>query len=135
MTDPELLHAFHSCTLPAAEWTHEAHLRVAYLYARQYPLDEAHLLFRIHLIRLNASHAVPESKDRGYHDTLTRMWIALIAAAIAKGDSAGDSRAFLARHPEFENRKIGLNYYSRDRINSTAARARYLEPDLAPLPA
>lgn len=135
MKDTELLQAFNSGTLPAAAWTHEAHLRVAFLYARMYPLDEAHLMFRIYLIRLNTFHGVPESKDRGYHDTLTRMWIAIIAAAIATEDAGIDSLAFLARHPEFQDRKLGLNYYSRDRLNSVAARARFLEPDVAALPA
>jgi len=145
-TDAELWSAFHARTLPAADWTHEAHLRIAYLYTRRYEIDEAHLLFRIHLIRLNTFHEVPESKDRGYHDTLTRGWLLVVADAVRReglvvreSDPAApcdgaESLAFLARHPEFQNRKIMLNYYTRDRINSVEARARWIEPDLAPFP-
>ena len=139
MTDAELSERFHARTIPATEWTHEAHLRIAYMFMRRYALDEAHLLFRIHLIRLNTVHWVPESKERGYHDTLTRGWLMVVADAmrrdgVALGVGAGDgapgadpheSLAFLARHPEFQNRKIMLNFYSRERINSVEARARW----------
>src|ERR1043165_10031557 len=117
MTDDELLQSFCTGPLPAAEWTHEAHLRVAYLYVREFSLEEAHLLFRIHLIRLNTFHQVPESKDRGYHDTLTRMWLTLVAGArAADGEPVGapgptDSVAFLSRPPAFQDRKIGLRFY------------------------
>lgn len=31
MTDEELLAAFENCSLPHSEWTHRAHVRVAYL--------------------------------------------------------------------------------------------------------
>ncbi len=146
MTDLELWSAFHARTLPAKDWTHEAHLRIAYLYMRRYEIDEAHLLFRIHLIRLNMFHEVPESKDRGYHDTLTRGWLILVADAIrGDGQKVGEDEAgapgagtesldFLASHPEFQNRKIMLNHFTRERINSVEARARWVDPDVAPFP-
>lgn len=140
MTDSELWAAFHDRTLPAKDWTHEAHLRVAYLYRRRYSLDEAHLLFRIHLIRLNMFHEVPESKDRGYHETLTRGWLAAVggimvtaAVPVAEPESqAPDSLAFIGAHVELNDRKLLLRHYSRDRIHSVEARSRWLEPDLAP---
>lgn len=143
MTDPELWYAFHTRTLPAKDWTHEAHLRIAYMYRRRCGLDEAHLLFRVHLIRLNTFHEVPESKDRGYHETLTRAWLIAVGAAIeADGIATGagegaapreraESAEFLARHPEFQDRKIFLKHYTRERINSVEARARWVEPDVA----
>jgi len=145
MTDSELWSAFHTRTLPAAAWTHEAHLRIAYMYSRRYAIDEAHLLFRINLIRLNAVHEVPESKDRGYHDTLSRAWLIVVAeamtrdgleTAVAVGEHAApgdgsESLAFVSRHPEFQDRKLLLRFYSRERINSVEARARWVEPDVA----
>jgi hypothetical protein len=146
MTDAELWHAFHARTLPAQDWTHEAHLRIAYMYMRRCEIDEAHLLFRIHLIRLNTFHEVPEAKDRGYHDTLTRGWLIVMADAIRRdglpvGGGGGapqgegnESLEFMVRHPEFQNRRIMLNWYSRDRINSVEARARWVDPDLGPMP-
>ncbi len=145
MTDLELWQSFHARTLPAKDWTHEAHLRIAYMYMRRWEIDEAHLLFRIHLIRLNIFHDVPESKDRGYHDTLTRGWLVVVADAVRRdGLRVGEgepgapgpgapSLEFIARHPEFQNRKIMLNWYTRERINSVEARARWVEPDVAPL--
>lgn len=44
MTDELLWEQFHAATLPKAEWTHAAHLRMAWLFLRRYAVDEAHLL-------------------------------------------------------------------------------------------
>ncbi len=39
MDDQALRQAFSSSSLAAAEWTHEAHVRTAFLHWQQYPLD------------------------------------------------------------------------------------------------
>ena len=41
MTDQELLSLFESCELPHEQWTHRAHVRVAYMYLNQFPFSEA----------------------------------------------------------------------------------------------
>ena len=41
VTDDEFLSAFETHTLPFAEWTHRAHVKVAFLYLRDLPLDAA----------------------------------------------------------------------------------------------
>lgn len=140
LDDEQLWSAFASRTLPPAGWTHTAHLRVAWMHVRRWPdPHEAHLRMRVGIIRLNAFHGLEETAQRGYHDTLTWGWLACIRAADAKdraaGRAAADSHEFVAAHDEFADRKILVNYYTRDRINSVEARARVLEPDLAPLPA
>lgn len=78
MTDPELLATFIARAIPPDQWTHETHLRVAWLFARDRPLDEAHILFRIALMKLNDRRGVPESLSRGYHGTITRAWLAVL---------------------------------------------------------
>src|SRR5436190_10502149 len=98
--DRALLAAFLGRTLTHEQWTHAAHLRIAWMFVRDHPLDEAHCLFRVALVKLNESHGVPESPRRGYHETITRAWLSIIAAA-APRERAADSAAFLAGHPEF----------------------------------
>lgn len=114
--DEVLWRAFHDRTLPAAQWTHAAHLRIAAMHLARYSLDEAHLLMRVGIIRLNAAHGLVETATRGYHETLTRVWLLLVAAGHAV------------------ERDVPLRYYSRERLFSLAARATFIEPDLAPLP-
>jgi hypothetical protein len=54
--DDTLWRTFCDRTLGQAEWTHTAHLRVAWLHLARYPVDEAHLRMRVGIIRLNAAH-------------------------------------------------------------------------------
>lgn len=129
--DDALWRAFHDGTLPAAQWTHAAHLRVAWLHLARYELDEAHLRIRVGIIRLNAAHGLVETAERGYHETLTRVWLVLVRAARRRAASA-DSTS-VPSQPGLE-RTAPLQYYSRDRLFSVEARARFVSPDLAELP-
>ena len=134
MDDETLFAAFAARTLPAAEWTHQAHLRIAWMHLARYPdLDEAHLRVRIGIVRLNTAHGLEETPTRGYHETLTRVWLSLVAAARVV-EACGDSRSFLARHVGAFDRAAPLAHYSRERIMSVRARSVFVEPDLAPLP-
>jgi hypothetical protein len=130
--DEPLWQAFCDRTLGHAEWTHTAHLRVAWLHLARYPLDEAHLRMRVGIIRLNAAHELVETEVRGYHETLTRVWLVLVRDA-RRRTPAADSASFVAT-PGLE-RDAPLRYYSRERLFSVAARAMFVPPDLAELPA
>jgi hypothetical protein len=134
LSDAELWERFHTATLPSAEWNHRAHVRVAWLYLRQCSLDEAHILMRVGIIRLNASHGLVESAARGYHETMTRVWLRLVAAAMRATPEHVASAAFLEEHAASLGKDAPLRHYARDRLFSATARACFVEPDLSPLP-
>jgi len=131
LDDDALWIGFHERTLSHAQWTHVAHVRVAWLHLARHPLDEAHLRMRVGIVRLNAAHGLVETAQRGYHETITRAWLAVIAAA-RRRDPGADSRSFLAAHGF--DRDTLFRYYSRDRLFSVEARAHFVPPDLAELP-
>lgn len=131
LDDDTLWAAFHDRTLPAAQWTHVAHVRIAWMHLARYDLDEAHLRMRVGIVRLNAAHGLVETATRGYHETITRVWLILVAAA-RRRDPGADSRGFLATHELA--REAPLRYYSRERLFSVAARASFIAPDLVELP-
>jgi ribosomal protein S18 acetylase RimI-like enzyme len=131
LDDAALWYAFHDRTLPAAQWTHAAHLRIAWLHLARHPLDEAHLLMRVGIIRLNLAHGLIETATRGYHETLTRVWLALVGA-VRRRVAGADSTA-IPLEPALA-RDAPLAYYSRDRLFSLAARTAFVPPDLAELP-
>jgi hypothetical protein len=134
MNDDALWAAFQDRSLPHTDWTHRAHLRVAWMHLGRWPsLDEAHLRMRVGIIRLNASHGLEETPLRGYHETLTRVWLALIASA-RKLDASTDSETFLATHAALLDREAPLRHYTRERLFSGAARAIFVPPDVLPLP-
>jgi hypothetical protein len=136
LDDEALWTAFHERALGTEEWTHTAHLRMAWMHLARTSLDEAHLRMRVGILRLNAAQGRVETPLRGYHETLTRAWLLLVqearrADAQAPG-SAPDSASFVAAHAL--PRELPLAYYSRERLFSLAARAMFVEPELAPLP-
>jgi hypothetical protein len=132
MDDAQLWEAFCGARLPASGWTHREHLRVAWMHLERYDLDDAHILMRVGIIRLNAFHGLVETPERGYHETLTRVWLSLVAAA-RRVDGGADSASFLAAHASALGKDAPLQYYSRERLLSHEARARFVEPE-APLP-
>jgi glyoxylase I family protein len=133
MDDQALWDAFCDSSLAEPVWHHESHLRIAFMHLARFELDEAHLRMRVGIIRLNAAHGLVETAERGYHETLTRLWLCLVDGARARSGSV-DSTAFLAAQPELHDKQIVLRFYSRDRISSRQARACFMAPDLAPLP-
>jgi N-formylglutamate deformylase len=133
MDDGELWDAFHAQTLTHAQWNHESHLRMACMHAQRFDLDEAHLRLRAGIIRLNQRHGLVETGARGYFETLTRVWLVLVADALRRVGVA-DSRALIAACPELLDRDLPLRHYSKALLTTVRARALFVEPDLAPLP-
>ena len=133
MDDAGLWAAFSNSLLTQQQWTHEAHVRCAFLCLQRFDLDEAHLRLRAGIIRLNERHGLCESSTRGYFETLTRAWLVLVSDA-ARRSRAANSSELLERCPELLDRGLTLRYYSQERLSSVRARAIFVEPDLARLP-
>lgn len=134
MTDDQLLTALESCTLRSEQWNHRAHVRVAYLYASQHPLELAVERMRNSIQAYNKSTNTPEAVDHGYHETITAAFMRLVFAANRRTGPHESSDAFCRRHPELLAKQALLPFYSRARIMTMNAKAKFVEPDLAPLP-
>jgi len=132
-SDRALWESFVQASVTPVEWTHEAHVRVAYLHLRQYPFETAMELVRIRIQKLNQIHGTPEALERGYHETMTRAFMQLIAAAMRQ-ENFNNSLAFCRKHPRLLKKQVLLEYYSRDRIISYEAKSTFITPDLQPLP-
>jgi hypothetical protein len=133
MDDARLWEAFSTATLPEAEWTHRAHLRVAWLFLKRHPIDDAHVLLRVGIIRLNAFHGLVETTSRGYHETLTRAWLALVASYMSRVEAPSSEKFLDAVGHELGKDAVSA-HYTKERITSVRARALFVEPDRAPLP-
>jgi hypothetical protein len=127
MTDDAFLAAFEAAHLPSFD--HRDHVRVAFAYAHRGGIEHAVDRARRGLRHMTAAHGEP---DR-YHETLTTAWARVIAHhAVAAAANGFD--AFLATHPQLLRRDLLLGHYTRERLFSAAARVRFVEPDLLPLP-
>ena len=134
MTDEEFLKEFEAARLTMEQWRHRDHVRIAYLYLRRHPLEVAFKRMRDGLNTLNAAHKVPDLPERGYHDTITLAWLRLVHCALCEFGPAETADAFLDQHTQLLSKRALLLFYSRDLLMSPAAKAAFIEPDLAPLP-
>jgi hypothetical protein len=126
LTDVEFLDRFERRTL--GSFTHRDHIRLAFIHARQGGVEAA--VAGARRIRGFAEDAGAAGK---YHETLTVAW-ARIIAHLAERSPDLPFPAFLDAHPALQDRGLLLRHYSKPRLWSEAARARFLEPDLLPLP-
>jgi hypothetical protein len=132
MTDDEFLTAFEELRLPRNLWTHEAHVRMAWLYLRDRPLDEVIPIVRGGIQRYNASLGNSE----GYHETITVASLVLIDHRFGREAGKGSFADFREVNPDLLDRTLSalLGHYSREVLFSNQARRAFVEPDLIPLP-
>lgn len=71
----DLIERFEAGTLTKEEWTHEAHLRMAFHYVWNYPPIEAGVRIRVGIRHLNECLGGQNTEDAGFHETLTEFWI------------------------------------------------------------
>lgn len=129
-----LVTAFLDCTLPCAEWTHRAHLTVGLWHAREFPPDEALVKMREGILRYNVTCQVPTTPTRGYHETITRFYMTVLGRHLAELADQSDWTAVTNRAIElYGAREFPFEYYTRERLMSSEARADWVEPDLRPL--
>ena len=130
-----LVRDFKFCTLPRDEWTHRAHLTVALWHELRYPWPEAVRLMREGILRYNAAHGIRQTRESGYHETLTLFWLRMVREYLTelapggKRELASLANGLAERYPK----ELPLRYYSRERLMSWEARAAWVWPDLLPL--
>jgi hypothetical protein len=130
-----LVAAFEKRTLPKAEWTHAAHLTMGFWYTAHLDPEDALDRVRAGILRLNETHGVVTTPTSGYHETITRAYMRLIGAHLAENPDGGEWHERVNRVLErLGGRDLLLSYYTKDRLMSPAARARWVEPDVRGLP-
>ncbi len=133
MTDPEIesfIRAFEDCSLPRSEWTHGRHLIMALWYVRRHRRDQATTLIRDGIQRYNEA----KGNLTGYHETITRAWIAVIERLLRMRDRAlPDSVLAAELLQECGEKNYLLRFYSKERLLSDEARRGWVDPDLAPI--
>jgi len=128
--DEEFLAAFEQCSLPEAQWTHLAHVRVAWICLHLALPGEALSRIRQGILEYNTKVLHRRHK---YHDTVTVAFTHIVAERMREGERWID---FAKRINDFLDPAdpILLRYYSKDRLFSEEARARFIESDLLEIP-
>jgi len=137
-TDAEIVHlgeGLLACDLRREEWTHEAHLAAClYLLAERPDVDvDAEIATLIS--RFNESVGGVNDDNGGYHDTITRAYVAGVRLFLRETEEIClTERVNALLLSPMGKREWPLGFYSRDLLFSVAARRGFVKPDLAQLP-
>ena len=127
--------AFCNRTLPKAEWTHEAHLRVGLWHLLHYDPTEAMRRLREGIRQYNTVCGVANTDTSGYHETITQFYVVIIAYFLKGQDSIRPiDQLAVDLIKTYGDRHLLFVYYSQERLMSQIARRQWIEPDLVPLP-
>lgn len=132
--DEKFLAEFEACRWPHAQWHHQQHIKVAYLYLRRYPFDAAMSRIREKIKAHNAAHNVPDLPTSGYHETMTQAWMRLVYLTLCEYGPGETADSFYEQNPQLSQKKVLRLFYSRELFMSPRAKIEFVEPDLAPLP-
>jgi len=129
-SDEEFLRAFEDLSFPADRFHHREHIRVAWLYLKSTDATRAAERMSEGIRRFANHHGATQK----YHHTLTLAWMRLVAAALVETPDGHTFKQFIAAHPQLKDTKLLDQYYSKELLQTVAARETWVEPDLQPLP-
>ena len=129
--DREFRAAFEAGDFAPADFSHRAHVRLAYVYLADSDVDLALERMRAALVGFLSHHGIPATK---YHETLTRAWVLAVHHFMHRSPEAASADDFIERNPQLLDSKIMLTHYSAGLLFSDPARAAFVEPDLDPIP-
>ena len=124
-----------ACSLERPEWTHEAHLAAClYLLAERPDIDVDAGIAGL-ISRFNESVGGVNDDQGGYHDTITRAYVAGVRLFLRESEETGLTERVnaLLRSP-MGARDWPLRFYSHALLFSVPARRGFVAPDLEPLP-
>ena len=129
LTDQQFEKQFQNCTLAPKLFTHEAHLRLAWIHIKKYGIENALENVPTQIIQfvdnLGASHK--------YNHTLTVAAIKTVYHFVLKSKSAS-FQALLEAYPrlKFNFKDLLSCHYGFDIFNDEVAKLEYIAPDLLP---
>jgi hypothetical protein len=130
--DLEFQQSFELFKVAPASFDHAAHVRLAYIYLCQHPVDDAAAHMKGALLAFLEHLGIGNSK---FHETVTRAWILAVRHFMARSPDTASSQAFIAANPRLLDTRLMLRHYSEDLLFSQDARTSIVHPDLAAIPA
>jgi hypothetical protein len=123
MTTHPLVQSFEQSTIDPTTFNHREHLRVAWHYLQDLPLEDALARYVHHLRKLVAALGVPHK----FHRTMTWAYLVLLDEAMQRSPGAGFDE-LLSRNPALLDPGALLAHYEREQLDSPEARARFVLP-------
>jgi hypothetical protein len=129
-TDETFAQAFLHGSLPPSQFHHRDHVRLAWYLVRQHGQEDAMRLITTSIRAFASQHG----QATKYHETLTQFWVKLVAHVVKEHPEHASFEAFLAAFPHLLDKSLPYRHWQRETMESPAARAHWVEPDLLVLP-
>lgn len=128
-----IVSGFQNKILPAAEWTHEAHLITGLWHVAQFGYTDALNKMRTNIKAYNEATGGINSDTSGYHETITIFWLWLsdeFWKQNALDDKTFEELCNTFLKSKYANRNAIFIFYSREKLFSVEARKNFVEPDI-----
>lgn len=122
---------FEAGLVPKEDFTHRAHLRLAYTLLCDHDVPTSTEKMRTALANFLKINGVPAEK---YHETLTSSWVQAVRHFMHRAGATRSFDAFLDADDRLLQSDIMLSHYTKATLFSDAARADFVTPDLSPIP-
>lgn len=128
MTNQELIAKFESGSIPAPEFHHADHVRLAFAYLCEYPVLPALEKFCISLKKFVKA----QNKEHLYHQTVTWAYVLLIHERMSRSAQPQPWEQFSSANPDLLIWKPGLvdRYYTEETLKSDLAKRVFVFPDM-----
>ena len=124
-----------ACALPRDAGTHEALLGACLWLLAERPDIDVDAAIATIIRRFNESVGGVNDDHNGYHDSITRAYVAGVRLFLSQTAETGlAARVNALLLSPMGQRDWPLRFYSRDLLFSVPARRGFVVPDLAPLP-
>jgi hypothetical protein len=123
----DVVRRFETCSYTPEEFVHARHLTVAAWCFATLESDAAREKMRTGLRRFIAHHG-----KNGYHVTITEFWLERVGKLVAGLREREEGLVPLVNSvvERFRDKNLIYEFYSRERIASTEAKAARIEPDI-----
>jgi hypothetical protein len=126
----QVVRQFESCDYRPEEFVHARHLTVAAWYFLHFGTTAAEERMRAGLLKFIRHHG-----KNGYHVTITEFWLRLVKHTLQE---TGPGEEFVSRVNQvlekLNDKNLIYQYYSRNRLQMSEAKAAWTEPDIHSCP-
>lgn len=130
-----IISGFTDKTLPAGDWTHEAHMITGLWYASKLGYDKSLEFMRENIIKYVEARGKENTDSSGYHESITVFWMWLLNSFWERYKASNTTFEDVCNQlltSKYTDQGIMLQFYSREVLFSKEARLAFIEPDLQP---
>lgn len=125
----DVVRGFETGTISRTDWNHAGHLTVALYYLTHHDFDAAYAKMRDGIFNLLKAFEIDLSKEMPYHETLTVFWLKTVGDFRKTKNGCSIIKICNELTEKFD-KDFPLKFYTRERLFSDEARAKFITGDL-----